>query len=350
MITSSGKDEMTIPAGQALTPDASQLRRELDAARTRAAILVPAPVGRIEVTGADGLDLLHRMSTNDVAAGKVGQVLATVFTTDKGRIVDYVHVAIRNSSLLLLTSPSNEATFLRWIEKYTIMEEITLRTITDATSMVSVIGPQAHNVVESLTHQPVATGQLLETQLASGAALILHRKEFNTERIDLITDAENGAALQDVLLAAGRAWGATHIGAEAFELFRIAQGIPAFGAELSEAFNPFEAGLLHAVSFRKGCYIGQEVIARLDTYQKVQKQKWGLVLEGSFPAPRAGSTVLAQDEPVGILTSVAKPAVNGKRVALGILKNGAVETDDHIAVMSEGIRVPGIVSAIPIVL
>jgi hypothetical protein len=350
MITSSGKDEMTIPAGQAMTPDASHIRSEFDAARTRAAIVVPAPVGRIEVTGADGLDLLHRMSTNDLAAGTVGQVITTVFTTDKGRIVDYVHVAIRSSSLLLLTSPSNEASLIRWIEKYTIMEEIALRTITEATSTMSVIGPQAYSIVESLTHQPVVAGQILETQLACGAALILQRNEFNTESIDIITHAENGTALQELILTAGSAWGATRIGAEAYELFRIAQGIPAIGAELSEAFNPFEAGLLHAVSFRKGCYIGQEVIARLDTYHKVQKQKWGLVLDGSFPAPRAGSTVLAHDEPVGTLTSVAKPAVDGKRVALGILKNGTVDTDDHIAVMSEGIRVPGIVSAIPIVL
>ena len=133
----------------------------------------------------------------------------------------------------------------------------------------------------------------------------------------------------------------TPMGPLAYELFRIAHGVPSIGAEISEAFNPYEVGLRSAISFTKGCYIGQEVIARLDTYKKVQREPWGIVLDADQPAPRPGASLIQGESEIGVLTSISEAALRGKRCGIGILKKGSVHSDDPIGIAGEGSVVAG---------
>ena len=97
--------------------------------------------------------------------------------------------------------------------------------------------------------------------------------------LDIIVPKESATQIWQQLSHESEKHDIPRIGRAAYDAFRISRGIPAFGAEISNAFNPYEAGLAHAISFTKGCYIGQEVIARLDTYEKVQRELVGLMFE-----------------------------------------------------------------------
>ncbi len=328
----------------------SSVEQEFEAAQKNVAVIDRSWIGRIEVAGADRLDLLHRLSTNNLLAGKPGQIISTVFTSDKGRIIDYVNVLVRDSTLWLLTSPTNEENFSKWIEKYTIMEDIHLNVVTQSTRMITLVGPKAKEFAESLGDISLKTDTFIEADLPPCKATILCRNEFQTDFVDFIVDGEVASESWKFLVSDGGEFGLTKMGTRAFEAFRITRGIPAIGSELSDAFNPYEAGLVHAISFTKGCYIGQEVIARLDTYQKVQKSMWGIIFDYSPHQLRAGANVLLNGEEIGVLTSVSNEEIRGKSVGIGILKKNAVHADDHVSVVSDGKTVQGVIRSIPIVL
>jgi folate-binding protein YgfZ len=325
----------------------SNIEHEFDAATDDVVVIDRSWIGRIEVTGSDRLDLLHRLSTNNLLVGKAGEVISTVFTTDKGRVVDYVHVLVRGDSLLLLTSPSSETAFSRWIEKYTIMEDVHLNVVTQSTVMVSLIGPRAKAFSESLIGSPLAINTLSELRLPCGDATFLYRNEFQTDFVDFIVDAKHGEGLWSFLLSRSANSELTKMGTRAYDTFRITRGIPAFGLELTDSYNPYEVGLLHAISFTKGCYIGQEVIARLDTYQKVQKSMHCIAFEPPSARIESGAKVLLNEEEIGVVTSMSKEVIRGKLMGIGILKKGAVHTDDHISVVLDGKAVHGVIRSMP---
>lgn len=344
-----------VPAAQegesfyhAPTPDddVTTMEAQFDDACTDVVLVDRTSAGRILAEGTDALDLLHRMSTNALVAAKPWEVVNTVFTTDKGRIIDYVHVLVQPSSLLLLTSPGSEATVARWIEKFTIMEDVRLSVRTPSTIMVTLLGPKAPGIAEGILGLSLPPGTFITKKLPFGTAAFCHRRDFGTTFIDIIADASDGEHLIPFLFHTSS--GLRRMNRAAYETFRISRGIPALGHELSESFNPYEAGLLHAISFTKGCYIGQEVIARLDTYQKVQRTTMGLEYAGSLPPLSQGDTILAGHSEVGIVTSCGDAIIRGNRFAIGILKKSAVQADDHVSIVSGAAEIPANVRSFPL--
>src|SRR5512140_3774940 len=128
----------------------TSIDQEFQAATTGAALLDHSLYGRLELSGADGLDLLHRLSTNDLLTMRPGQVVPTVLTTDKGRVVDYVKVAKRSPAPLLVVSPNNEEVVTHWIDRYCITEDVHLHCITNDTSMFTFMGPRSQAVASAL--------------------------------------------------------------------------------------------------------------------------------------------------------------------------------------------------------
>ena len=156
----------------------------------------------------------------------------------------------------------------------------------------------------------------------------MYRSDFlGTSSFDIAVDAEHKERLKTILTDRG----AVPVGVDAVEAVRIERGIPAFGKDLTEDYNPHEANLVHHVSFSKGCYIGQEVIARLQTYKKVSKYLVGLRWEGEGPAP--GSFLAHDGRRMGIVTSAARLPHTGGNVGLGYVRKAFVE--DGKAVVDE---------------
>ena len=290
-------------------------------AETTALALPPTP-GLLRMTGEDALDLVDRLSTNEVVERPAGSGVGTVLTTNKGRVVDLLTILYMSERLLMLTSPGNQQRVIDWIDEFTFGEEIELEDVTEKMGMVTVIGPRGAEVVGALGTNVGALSayQCVEATI-EGAEAVVYRCGIGLEgAYNVIVPSGSVGVVWKALVGAG----AEEMDAEAYEAFRIGAGAPVYGAELGEEVNPLEAGLWEAVSFTKGCYVGQEVVARLNTYEKVKRHLSRLSLDDGV-SPERGASLTVEGKDAGKITSVAPVAVSGGRAALGYVRKKYAE-------------------------
>ncbi len=275
----------------------------IQAAHTGVALYDRSHWGRIEVADADRINFLHNQSTNDLKSLKPGQGCETVFVTSTARTIDLATAYVLEDTVLLLVSPGMNAKLIKWLDRYIFFaDKVKLTDVTTETITLSLIGTQTDALLEKLSasaiigkpqnyHQDITiAGELVRVAVGNGLAL---------PGYTLIANADQKETLWSTLVEMG----AFPIADASWDQLRIMQGRPLPDQELTEDYNPLEAGLWHTISFNKGCYIGQETIARLDTYKGVKQQLWGVNLK----APAApGTAITAAGEKAGILTSVVK--------------------------------------------
>ena len=269
--------------------------KEYFAAKNSAAIYDASPIGRLKVTGSDGLDLLHRLSTNSVDRLAPGQGNNTILTDDRGRIIDLINVINLGDYVLLLTSPNQQQRIIDWLDKYTIIEDITVEDVTSETAMLGIIGPTSPDVASTASGAQAAGLQPYESTQVGESAYLVRSDLATMPNFYIIGSPQTLTGIWEASMTAG----AQPMGTRAYDALRVSLGVPAHGSELGDAYNPLEAGLMGAISFTKGCYIGQEVIARLDTYQKVQRRLVSLALPGSV---ESGTRLMQNNREVGTLT------------------------------------------------
>ena len=274
--------------------------------------------GRIEISDRDRLTFLHNQSTNDFKLLKPGDGRDTVFVTSTARTIDLATAYVLEDTVLVLVSPNRREKLLTWLDRYIFFgDRVKLTDVTEQTSSFSLIGPKSHRLVEklgldSLADRPYGFHQLVE--VAGRSARLAVGSGLSTEGYTLITSAEDAAVVWQTLIETG----AVPIGDRAWERLRIEQGRPMPDHELTEDYNPLEAGLWQTISFTKGCYIGQETIARLDTYNGVKQRLWGIRLR-SIVEP--GTVITLNDEKIGILTSVVE--TEAEPLGLGYIRTKA---------------------------
>ena len=297
----------------------SDFASEYEAATTAVGIHDASYMGRLKATGEDGLDLINRMSTNKVVDLAAGEGVVTVLTTDRGRIVDVLGVVNHGDYVILLTSPGRQQAVIDWLDKYTIMEDLTVEDVTTETVMLALVGPGSGKLLgltssassrDALTIHPV--------QLGGHDALAMEQAMGDLPRYWLMAAPDAAAGLWNYLTSKG----ATPVGATAMDAVRVNSGLPEYGPELGEPYNPLEAGLIGSVDFTKGCYIGQEVIARLDSYKKVQKYLVSLRFDQDTSVT-PGQALLQDGRNVGEVTSVAPVPSYGALKGLGYVKAAA---------------------------
>ena len=288
---------------------------EYRAAIETAALYDHSEAGRLRAEGDDALDLLNRLSTNRVDNLPPGHGAPTILTTDRGRILDLLLVVNAGPYALLLTGPGSPPAVIAWLDKYTIMEDLTLTDITADTAQFTLCGPAAGQLIAAAGLAD--SSQLAEMEpyaardanLAGQEIMLIHHPLGDFPAWDLILRDNSAApAVWETLTAAGF----VPMGADAWDALLVSQGIPRYERELGDDFNPLEAGLIGAIDFAKGCYIGQEVIARLDTYQKVQKQLALLRFPANIP------------ETAGAELTAAIPVVVGAELTDGSRKVGQI--------------------------
>ena len=292
------------------TADLTSTEIALRAARESAAVARPPMPGVLRMTGEDALDLVDRLSTNEVVERPAGSGVATVLTTNKGRVVDMLTILYLPDHWLMLTSPGNQQKVIDWIEEFTFGEEIELEDVTEERALLTVIGPRGAEAVGVEALEPY---HCVEATVAGVEATVYRGGVGMGGEYNVIAPSGGVEAISSALVGAG----AAEMDAETYEVFRVGAGAPVFGTELGEEVNPLEAGLWEAVSFTKGCYVGQEVVARLNTYEKVKRYLSKLSLdEGEKPAP--GATLTVDGKEAGKITSVAPGGGVGAESGTGV--------------------------------
>jgi folate-binding protein YgfZ len=257
--------------------------------------------GLIELKGSDRLRFLHNQTTSNIQALQPSQGCDTVFVNSTGRTLDLATAYVTEDSILVLVSPHQNEKLMAWMDRYLFpMDKVELKDLSGKIAIFRLIGSESLTLLKKLSlnipenpplhsHFLVNLGQV-NIRIAVGTGLGL-------PGYTLLLPQENALDIGEMLHQAG----AVVIDSQAWEKLRIQQGRPMPGAELTEDYNALEAGLWSAISFDKGCYIGQETIARLNTYKGVKQRLWGIKLDKFAPV---GSPLIHDAEKVGILTSV----------------------------------------------
>ncbi len=275
---------------------------------TKVAVYNRSHWGRIKVSDSDRLRFLHNQSTNDFESLKPGEGCDTVFVTSTARTIDLASAYVTDDAVLLLVSPNRREYLMQWLDKYIFFaDKVQLTDLTDETVTFSIIGSQSDAVVEKLgadeiigkplgSHIPIPNLGDTENIIAVGSGLA-------SPGYTLILNTNYKEAIWSKIIEAG----AIEINDDDWEMLRILQGRPQPENELTDDYNPLEVGLWQTVSFDKGCYIGQETIARLNTYKGVKQNLWGIRLNA---AAEPGTLITAGDEKVGKLTSCTQDDSN----------------------------------------
>lgn len=261
--------------------------------------------GVIRLTGADRVRFLHNQTTNNIEQLQAGQGCHTVFVTSTGRTIDLASVYVLPEALLLTVSPNMAKPLYDWMDRYIFFsDKVTLKDESEETFLLTLVGENADAVVEKL-----GTAALIGQAQFAHESVTLPETDISVRFVvgsdlaiagyTLIGNQTDKAAVLEALRSAGATLGSD----EQWSQLRIWQGRPMPAHELTDDDNPLEAGLWQAVSFEKGCYIGQETIARLNTYQGVKKRLWGLVLEQAVPV---GTALTYEGKKVGKLTSITQ--------------------------------------------
>lgn len=288
--------------------------------------------GRIEISGADRIRFLHNQTTNNFQILQPGQGCDTVFVTSTARTIDLVSAYILNDAVLLLTSPGYNQKLMQWMDRFIFFaDQVEPKDITAATTAFNLIGTGSDALLEKLgagaivgqtcnNHLVLNLGGV-DTRIAVGCGLAV-------AGYVLFVAAKDAAGLWQCLSEAG----AVPMGEQMWEQLRIEQGRPAPDRELTDDYNPLEAGLWYTISLNKGCYIGQETIARLHTYRGVKQQLWGVQLN-QYAAPE--SLVTLGEEKIGKLTSCVQ--TDRGFVGLAYIRTKAIASDLKVQVgASEG--------------
>ena len=285
-------------------------------------------VGRLKATGPDALDLLNRLSTNQVLSLEPGQGAPTILTTDRGRILDLIGVVNFGDHALLLTSPGEQQRVIDWLDRYTIMEDITVEDLTSQTTLLTVLGPNSMTRLEQLFQEELTSLPPYHTRSVSlrGESInVINRPLANIPAMELLLAPDSAPAVWAALVEAK----ITPIGLQAYQALRVVRAIPNYGREMGDAYNPLEAGLIGSIDFHKGCYIGQEVIARLDTYRKVQKHLVALHFPGDALVSE-GDSLEHEGQAIGTVTSVASIPSSGQLVGLGYVRTASAKVGTRL--------------------
>jgi len=308
-------------------PDAAVIQQY--EALTDGAGLVELP-GRtlVEVQGRDRATFLHNLCTCDVKKLQPGQGGEAFFTDASGKILGFVLLFVEAESIILETMPDQAKFFLTHLDRYIFREDVQLVDRTSELAEMLLAGRKSGALLaevagvipptERLTHMPTEIG---------GCQVILRRVDWTEQGGYLIqSSAEDATKISKVLTDAG----AVPCSSEVFEIARVEAGTPQFGQDISHDNLPQEIDRdALAISFTKGCYIGQETVARIDALGHVNRKLRGIRFSGD-DVPPAGTELTATDKKAGQVTSSVYSLKLQSPLALGFVRRGLEQAGQQL--------------------
>lgn len=300
-----------------------------DAGRTGAALHDEGDCARLWLGGEDRIAFLQRISTNDVRLVP-GQGTVTVLTSPTARILAVLTVLAMPTGLLLLAGPGQGPAIFNTLRTQIFFnDKVTLEGRGGALAQFSLLGPQAASLLAEIAG---AVDDLplfgWRTLSIAGVDVTVQRQEgLGRDGFTLLAPSPAALAVKHALLRAG----AVALDDNAYHVLRVEAGVPAPGAELTEQVNPLEAGLRRFCDDHKGCYTGQEIIARQVTYDKVTTHLVGLLLN-ELVAPEA--KIMADGKQAGWVSSAAHSIALDRPIALAFVRRPHHEPGTLLAVQS----------------
>ena len=321
---------------------------DYQAIREGAAIGAISQRAALAVAGSDRASYLQGLLTNDIAALTPGSGCYAAWLSPQGRMLTDMHV-LQSPSMILLDVPADvAAATLERLDQFVFSEDVQLATLTDSLTGIWVHGPEAPAVLARVAAG--ATGldgwqnyQHSQFDVETGQVSVARIDQLGVPGFCVYVDPTHEAALVSSLRAAG----ARSVGREALDAARVEAGYPVFGIDMTAATIPLEAGIeQRAVSFTKGCYVGQEIVIRVlhRGGGRVAKKLVALRIDGDDCS--AGAEVFSAEREIGALTTAARSPRFGA-IALGYVHRDFLSPGTTVDVVCDGSRRAAVVVDTP---
>lgn len=299
--------------------------------------------GFIEASGPHRVRFLNGQVTNDLRPLVDGQGVYAATLTPTGKMVADLRIYAIGETFLLETPAGAARAVIDHLNHFRVADRVTFVDVSERLGGVLVQGPASQAVVGAALGEPLPPpapyanlSRRFEPAGDDGGATIEVRvcrvSLTGEEGFEVLCPRERLVALYDHLLEAGRPHGLVPAGQLALDSLRIEAGIPWFGVDMDSSTNPLEARLQHAISLQKGCYTGQEVIAKATYVGQVNRLLVGLEFPEGAEGIGAGDSLRLADRDIGRITSLTFAPTLGRVVALGIVRREAAEPGTRLAV------------------
>ena len=307
------------------------LQREYDAAIAGAGVVRLRDWSTVRAAGKDRATFLHNMCTNDVKRLTAGEGCEAFFTDVKGKIVTHGFLLVGGDAIEIVMVPATADRLMKQLDRYIIREDVTLSDKSGGVAWMLAFGEQYGVVIQQVVGADV--GELSaawahRTFDVAGVAVQVARCELPWMGGFLIgCPAESAPAIEAKLVAAGATLGSESL----WNMVRVESNWPLWGVDFDDANLPQEVSRnAAAISFRKGCYLGQETVARIDALGHVNKQLAAIRFEGDA-VPEVGAELLQGEQVVGRVTSSCWSPRVAKPQAIAMVKRGANAVGSSLA-------------------
>lgn len=319
---------------------------EYRAAREAAALFDVSRWGRLRFVGRDRVRYLHNMTSNDIRGLKAGSGCHAALLTHQGKMESDLYVFALEESLLVECPPGGFERARTTLDRFIVSEDVRIEDLTDPFRLYSLQGPAARDAAAKISGTGISSLeplQLLQLEQPAGA-MVIRRDRTGCDGYDLWIPQDKAESVWLSLLENGNVRAA---GAQALDWLRTEAGIPWYGVDMDERNLPMEFGLMSAISLSKGCYRGQEIVARVHYRGKLDRGFGAVMVEHELPPP-GGAAVLAGEQKAGEVTSATWSPRLERPLALCILKGEFLAPGTKVKVVSDEGSYPAEVVSLPV--
>jgi folate-binding protein YgfZ len=324
-------------------------RAEYEAVRTHVGLMELPQRAFISLTGPDRTSYLQGLFSNDVRLLTPGRGLYGTFLNQQGKVLSDARLwCLEDSFLLDLWRPLKE-NILAHLNRYLVADDVEVADLSGDYGLITLQGLQSEAMAARLIEPSSLPKATLDHSLVSLSELQMHVTRYShtgTDGFDFIVPQDRMSPFATLITDIGKAYSARWVGEQTLETLRIEAGIPRYGIDFTDDTLLLETGMDHAVSFTKGCYLGQEVVERIRSRGHVNKKLVGLLLNGS-QTPQRGAIVTLVDEKIGTITSATHSPIFGRPIALAYVHRDHWSPGTRVEVASAEGRVGATVAALP---
>ena len=293
--------------------------REYVTTQEGVAVLNFSSAGKLEVSGQNAVQFLNGLVTNDIKALSPGSGALAAFLNIHAKLLALCRIYNTGSQFLLELDGGNREKVFRNLSRFVPAGGFFVNDVSDEVALISLQGPRAAEMISALTGTAVGAEAYSngERRLTSATVLVAAHPRCSRYGFDLFVARADAATVWREITENGSSFGARAVGADAFEIARIESGIPKEPEDVNENHILLEAGFEEAISYTKGCYLGQEIIARIHWRGQPAKRLMGLRIEGAEVPARGTALYGADGKKVGEVTSSAMSPKLKKIIALG---------------------------------
>lgn len=311
------------------------------ATRAAAGLFDISFLGKFEISGADARDFTHRMVSADVRGVTPGTGTPSYLLTAQGKIAHSFDALATPDGFLLILEGTEVRALMADLEKFRFQENIQYRDFTNDLGALLLAGPRAAEILGAAAGGAALPGpeEYKHSFVPVGGAgvLVVRDRRAGVDGFVLFVARPAAEIVWNALVAAGAPRGMKHCGLTAYDSLRLEAGRPRFGLDYSHELFPQEVGISAAFSLNKGCYPGQETVARIDTYGRVHRRLTCLILDSpNEDLPEAGDRLLLGAEDVGEVKSWAISPTLERPVAFALVRNVKCPAGTKLEIHAEG--------------